>query len=162
MSTPGNDATWTDDTSTQRAAWRRWLFRFIALTATGLGFLYGFIVLVDPYSTGRFALTDRFDRVSENQFFAKAGIIRDPQFDAAIIGASTAASIDPAPISAETGRNIAQLSFYGTVAQTHQLISRVFERHHSARQTLQIIVLEGDTCLPQLAGGRQVISALAV
>jgi hypothetical protein len=149
------DATLKAASPTEAAAWRRWLALFLAFTVAGLVLLYVFIVLIDPYATGRFALTDRLDRVSENQFFAKAGIIRDPQFDAAIIGASTAASIDPAPVSAETGRNFAQLSFYGTYSRTHQLISRVFEKHHSARQTLQIIVLEWDTCMPQfLEDGR--------
>ena len=84
-----------DDLTAESPAWRRWLISLALFATAGLALLYAFIVLVDPYTTGRFALSQRLDRVSKNQFFAKASIIRDPQFDAAILGASTAGSLAP-------------------------------------------------------------------
>jgi hypothetical protein len=139
-----------DEASAQAPVWRRWLIAFALFSAAGLALLYAFIMLVDPYTTGRFALTQRLDRVSKNQFFAKAGIIRDPQFDAAIFGASTAGSLDPAPIGAASGRRVVQLAFYGTVPQTNRFISRIFEQHHRARPTAQIIILDSHWCSPDI------------
>jgi hypothetical protein len=137
-----------DDATTESPAWRRWLIAFALFSAAGLALLYAFIVLVDPYTTGRFALSQRLDRVSKNQFFAKTSVIRDPQFDTAIVGASTAGSLDPAPIGAASGRKVAQLAFYGTVPQIHRFVSRVFERHHRGRSTAQIIVMDSNWCSP--------------
>ncbi len=137
-----------DEATADTPAWRRWLIAFALFSTVGLALLYAFIVLVDPYTTGRFALTQRLDRVSKNQFFAKASIIRDPQFDAAILGASTAGSLDPAPIGAASGLKVVQLAFYGTVPRTNRFISRVFEKHRRGRQTVQIIVIDTHWCSP--------------
>ena len=73
-----------------RPQWRTWLLVMLSLSVSFSAALYAVVVLVDPFSTGRFALTHRVDFATSNTRLANAGLVRDTQFDATIIGDSTA------------------------------------------------------------------------
>jgi len=129
-------------------AWGRWLLQFVSLLVGGLLAAYLFALLVDPFSTGRFAITQRIDRASDNQWFAKAGLVRDAQFDAALIGSSVAGTLDPSHIGEITGRKVVQLSLYGVVPQNLLEVARAYDRHHRNKPTLQIYILDENWCYP--------------
>ena len=137
-----------DGRSVASSAWRRWLLQFVSIAVGGLLATFLLTVLVDPFSTGRFAITQRIDRTPVNQWFAKAGIVRDAGFDAALIGSSVAGTLDPSRIGEITGRTVVQLSLYGVVPQNLLAVARAYDRHHRSRPTLQIYVLEENWCYP--------------
>ena len=132
-------------------AWRSWLRVLLLSMAALCGASYAAVVLIDPFSTGRFALTQRIDRASIDtwHWFAKAGIIRDQRFDAAIFGSSVSGALDPVRIGAMTGRKVLQATLYGAFPQDTLLASRAFERHHRGRLALHIISLEIHWCREQ-------------
>lgn len=144
-----DDATQIEGAIAEAPQWRRWLACLVLGSAGGAAVLFAFIVLIDPYSTGRLALMQRLDRVPVDAWLAKAGVIRDPQFDAAIIGASTADALDPASIGAASGLNVVQLAFPGTAPRTTRLMSQLFASHHRGKSTLQILIIIGEHwCAP--------------
>jgi hypothetical protein len=134
-------------------AWRRWLWTLMALATAFCVSSYAAIVLIDPFSTGRFALTQRIDRAPDDtwHWFAKAGIIRDPQFDGVIIGSSVAGTLDPVTIGTTTGHTIAQLALYGGTPQNNLLALRSFRRHHRDRPLLYILTLDALWCTDKMA-----------
>jgi hypothetical protein len=81
-------------------AWRRCAVAFLAAFFGGLGSLYAFVLLVDPYDTGRFPTpmpTGVFagqGRFETGQRTGSASRGRDPRFNAAIFGNSRAQLFD--------------------------------------------------------------------
>ncbi len=146
-----DDTTQIEGAIAEAPQWRRWLACLVLGSAGGAAMLFAFILLIDPYTTGRLALSGRLDMASGNASFAKAAVIRDPQFDTAIVGASTGDSLDPAHISGISNRSVAQLSIQGTNPANVRLISRTFERHRRGKPTWQIIVIDLNWCHPRLA-----------
>jgi hypothetical protein len=128
--------------------WRQWLAAFL-LTAGVLGaVLYTGVVLIDPFSTGRFSLTQSIDIASRNPRLIKGGVARDPRFDAAIFGSSTGYPLDPQKIGAESGWDVAQLAIPATLPPSQLLVARSFQHHHSGRANLQIYMLDQLWCRP--------------
>jgi hypothetical protein len=129
--------------------WARWLGTFVAILAGLFVACYAFVVLIDPFSTGRFALTQRIDRVPHDSWFwfAKAGLIRDAQFDAILLGSSVAGTLDPVHIGEIAGRNILQAALYGAFPHNLLTVSRAFDRHHAGKQPLRVITLEHHWCV---------------
>jgi hypothetical protein len=126
--------------------WRTWLYWCGgSFAAMSLG-LYAGVVLVDPFATGRFALTQRVDVTTKISRLAKAGLVRDPQFDAAIIGNSATFSIDPARVGAVTGRKVVQLAISASVPAEQLVIASLFERFHPGTATLTIFMLDSLWC----------------
>jgi len=134
-------------------AWQSWLRMLLTLLTALCAGLYIAVVLIDPFSTGRFALTQRIDRASTDTWywFTKAGIIRDQRFDAAIIGSSVSGTLDPVQIGQATGRAIVQLTLYGAGPPDSLLALRSFVRHHPGRPLLNILVLDLHWCRETLA-----------
>jgi hypothetical protein len=136
-------------------AWRHWLWRFGGLFAATSVALYLCVVVVDPFSTGRFALTQRIDVATPTSRLAKAGIVRDPQFNAAIFGSSFAVPLDPAKVGAGTGWHVVQLAIEAALPPNQLTVARAFERHHGAGAALDIFILDSLWCRPgdPYAGG---------
>jgi hypothetical protein len=143
-----NSAAQADAAPGEAAAWRRWL-AVLLLTTIVFGIAcYAGTVLIDPFSTGRFALTQRVDVASDNPRLYKIGIARDPRFDAAIFGSSTSDTLNPQAIGRITGWTVAQLGMAAALPPNQLTTARAFQRYHAGRATLQIHVLDKLWCRP--------------
>ena len=136
--------------STGCELWRSWLLHFLCIFAAVLAATYLFVIVIDPFSTGRLALTQHIDRNSGNQFLSKVGLVRDPQFNGAIFGSSIAGGLDPLPVGQLTGLNIVQLSFYGVKPRNMLVVARAYDRRHRDIATLQIYILDFMWCEQEL------------
>jgi hypothetical protein len=126
--------------------WRHWLWRFGGVfAATSVG-LYLCVILVDPFSTGRFALTQRIDVATPVSRLAKVGIVRDPEFNAAIFGSSLGVPLDPVEVGAGTGWRVAQLAIEAALPPNQLTVARAFERHHRLGAALDIFILDSLWC----------------
>lgn len=130
----------------KRRQWRNWLHTLLLVAVAGGALLYLAVVLIDPFSTGRFSLTQRIDITTSNTRLAKAGLVRDPRFDAAIFGDSTAFPLDPTKIAGTSGWRLAQLAIPAATPANILTVARSFERHHPASSTLEVFVLGNSWC----------------
>lgn len=138
----------TADDGCDARPWRRWLRAFL-LTAIILGgVLYAGVVLIDPFSTGRFSLAQGVDIASRNARLIKGGVARDPRFDAAIFGSSTGYALDPQKIGDGSGWTVAQLAIPATLPPSQLLVARAFQGHRNGRANLQIYMLDYLWCRP--------------
>jgi hypothetical protein len=128
------------------ARWSIWLWTFLSLSVGCNILLYCAVVLIDPFSTGRFALTQRVDLATENTLLVRAGLVRDRQFDGAIIGASSGLFLDPINIAQGTRWRIAQLGAMAASPASQLTLARAFERYHPDVRTLEIFVLDAKWC----------------
>jgi len=126
--------------------WRNWFRAFVALALVFSAALYVAVVLIDPFSTGRFSFTQRIDFTTSTMSLARAGLVRDRQFDGAIIGDSTAFVLDPVRIAADSGLRIAQLSLPAMIPTNLLTVARAYERHHRGIRTFEIFVLSMSWC----------------
>jgi hypothetical protein len=108
--------------------------------------LYTDVVLIDPFSTGRFGLSHRIDFASRNTRLVYAGLVRDAGFDGAIFGSSTAVPLDPEKIAVGTAWRFAHLSILAALPQNQLTVARAFARYHSKMPTLQVFVLDELWC----------------
>jgi hypothetical protein len=111
--------------------WGRWLAAFLGALALGAALVFAFVIAVDPYDSGRFGFL-RIEGVSDvNPNTANASRARDPQFDSAIIGDSTAQLLKPSELSSMTGARFVQLTVPGTGPREQLAILDFFVRHHA-------------------------------
>ena len=103
--------------SSEPAVWSRWLRAFLAALALGTALVFGFVIAIDPYDSGHFGFLG-IEGVSDiNANTGNAGRARDPQFNAAIVGDSTAQPLKPSDLSALTGAHFVQLTVPGAGAR---------------------------------------------
>jgi hypothetical protein len=126
----------------QTRTWRGSLTAFLLLTAVFNFGLYTSLLIIDPYSTGRFALTQRVDTASDDYRLSRVGIARDQRFNAALIGASSSHVLDPQVIGQATGWRVAQLTVNGATPDDQLIVARAFERHHQEQTILLIFALD--------------------
>lgn len=131
--------------------WRRWLSTFVVLTVLGATILYIAVVAIDPYATGRFALTDAVDLANTDQRLTRGALVRDSRFNAAIIGASTSLPLDPKVIGEASRWRMAQLSLVGSLPAEQLVVARAFGRHHRSQPTLEVFGLDELWCRPDAA-----------
>lgn len=139
-------------------AWRRCAIAFLTVFFGGIGSIYAFLLLVDPYDTGRFPTPlPRGVFAGEGQFetgqrTGSASRGRDPRFNAAIFGDSRAQLLDPAKLSTATGLSFVQLTTPGSGAREQTTLMRYFLRHHPAAAVMVLGVddrwCEHDPSLP--------------
>jgi hypothetical protein len=127
-------------------AWRAWLWVFLGTTLILFPVLYVTVLVVDPFSTGRFALTQRIDFTTRNIRMGRAGLVRDPQFNGIIVGSSSGLAIDPVRATAGTDWKLAQLAIPGALPPDQLTVARAFERRHLTGRTLFIFVLDSLWC----------------
>ena len=134
--------------------WRRFAILFVDVFAAVVGIAYGFIILVDPYDSGRFAsfgLRSPYD-ASTNQVADLTGSIppsvaafgdtdtsqrtsnvalgRSPRFNAAIFGNSHGQLLSPQRLSRATGLSFVQLTVPGSNVREQLAMMHWFITHH--------------------------------
>jgi hypothetical protein len=123
-------------------AWRRCAIAFLAVFLGGLGSLYAFVLVVDPYDTGRFptplhsGVFSGRGQFETGQRTGNASRGRDPRFNAAVFGNSRAQLLDPAKLSAATGLSFVQLTTPGSGPKEQMTLMRYFLRHHPGAEAM--------------------------
>ena len=122
-----------------RPAWRRWLVVFCGSFFGVSALLFMFVLLMDPYDTGRFPgfrIVGTGDR-SPRTLAASRG--RDPDFNATVIGNSTGQLLDPYRLSRETGLHFTQLTIPATGPREQLALMRWVISHHPAYGAFVIV-----------------------
>jgi hypothetical protein len=134
--------------------WRRFTILFVGVFAAVVGIAYGFIILVDPYDSGRFAslglrspydastsqvadLTGSippsvaaFGDTDTSQRTSNVALGRSPRFNAAIFGNSHGQLLSPHRLSRATGLNFVQLTVPGSNVREQLAMMHWFITHH--------------------------------
>jgi hypothetical protein len=132
--------------STSSSEWRRFLATLAAAAAGALALAWGFLIVADPFDTGRLTPVSSHGLPATGQRLAVASLGRDPAFDAAIVGNSTIQLVSPERLAAITGRRFVQLSIPGTgpVEQLHVL--DWFRRSHGAGARAVVLGFDAAWC----------------
>jgi hypothetical protein len=125
--------------SDQSAGWSRCLAACLGALGIGALLLFTVMIAVDPYDTGRFGLFGIDGVDDRNTQTATASRARDPQFDSAVIGNSTAQLLNPADLSRATGLRFVQLYLTGGTAREQLAVLDFFLRNHSRVGALVIV-----------------------
>jgi hypothetical protein len=130
--------------------WQRFVTVFLMTLCLGGSAAFGFILLIDPYDSGRRGLGWISGIVDEDPRTASASRGRDPRFDSAVIGNSRGQLINPARLSSGSGLNFVQLTVPGTGPREQLALLRWFMGHHDH---IGAIVLAADEtwCTPDPA-----------
>jgi hypothetical protein len=140
--------------------WRRFALLFLGVFVIVVGIAYAFIILVDPYDSGRFAsfglrspydgTTNRladltgsiptssaassgasFGDTDTSQRTSNVALGRSPRFNAAIFGNSHGQLLSPQRLSRATGLNFVQLTVPGSNVREQLAMMHWFIAHHS-------------------------------
>jgi hypothetical protein len=117
-------------------AWRRCAVAFMAVFFGGLGLIYFFLLLVDPYDTGRLPTPFKPGVVDTERRTASASRGRDPRFNAAIFGNSRAQMLDPAKLSVATGLSFVSLTTPGSGPREQIAVIRYFLGYHREAEAM--------------------------
>jgi hypothetical protein len=118
--------------------WRRWLVAFVSAPLLGAALLLTFLIVVDPYDTGKFGLLGIDGVDDQNTRTAIPSRARDPQFDAAVIGNSTVQRLDPTKLSQATGLRFVQLYMIGASPHEELAVLDLYVRSHPRPRALVI------------------------
>ena len=137
----------------ESSAWGRWLATFIGVLVLGAALVYGLVLIVDPYDSGRAGLLGIKGVDDASPRTANASRARDQDFDSAIIGNSTGQMVKPAELSRLTGLRFVQLTVPGTGPREQLAVMDFFLRKHAKVGALVIVTDESwcsrDPALPQ-------------
>src|SRR5689334_2395430 len=97
----------------EEAAWRRFVLRFVVVFAATLAAVLCFVILVDPYDSGRFPSVGITGTADVSQRTLNVGLGRSQKFNAAIFGNSHGQLLDPERLSRATGLSFVQLTVPG-------------------------------------------------
>ena len=117
-------------TSDLSPEWGRCLRACLGALGIGALLLFAVMIAVDPYDSGRFGLfgiDGVDDRATQTATVSRA---RDPQFDSAVFGNSTAQLLNPADLSRGTGLRFVQLYLTGGSAREQMAVLDFFLRNH--------------------------------
>lgn len=127
--------------------WRGFIRTFCYAAVGFAGILYLFILLVDPYDSVPFSLPLEREPISTNQRFAYPSLARNPSFDSAIIGTSTARLLKPSRLNKLTGDNWVNLAMNSATAYEQMEMLTLFLRHHSKVKQV-VIGIDDAWCNP--------------
>lgn len=127
-------------------AWRNWLLLVLSLSVVVSLALWLAVVLIDPFSTGRFALTQRIDITTTNSRLADVAVVRNSSFNGAILGDSVSITLDPKSVARDSNWRLAQLAIYAADVSEVVTVADAFERAHRDGRTLEIFVLSNRWC----------------
>ncbi len=119
--------------------WSRCLAACVGTLGLGALLLFAFMIVVDPYDSGRFGLLGIAGVDDRNTHTAVASFARDASFDSAIIGNSTALMLDPAELSRATGLRFVQLAVTGASPREEFAVLDFFLRQHRRVGALVIV-----------------------
>lgn len=109
--------------------WPRFVKTFLSTLVIGVVALVLFVVIIDPYDTGRFGAGWLPGNVEDDIHTVEISLGRDQRFDSAVIGNSHGLMLDPQRLSAG-GDRFVQLTAQGTSPREQMAILRWFLRHH--------------------------------
>ena len=116
--------------SSDPAAWSRFLRRLLATTAGLCLAIYVFIVLVDPWGVLPLSIPAERPPISTNARYAFPGLARSARFDSAIVGSSTARVFLPDALNAALGTRFVNLGMNAASPYEQTRILEVFLRAH--------------------------------
>jgi hypothetical protein len=122
-----------------RRAWPHFVATFFLTFWLGLAVISVFLIVVDPYDTGRFGGGWLGGDAEDDLRTIEVSLGRKPQFNAAVIGNSHALMLDPTRLSANSGLHFVQLSVQGTGSREQMAILRWFLRHHDHARAVALI-----------------------
>lgn len=111
--------------------WRSFVRHFLIVFIGGLGSIYAFILVVDPYDTGRFPALPLSGVADDYKPVANVSRARNPRFNSAVIGNSHGQLLDPTRLSQSTGLRFVQLTTPGSGPREQLTTLRWFMRHHA-------------------------------
>ncbi len=137
----------TSNSSAGPERWHRFARTFLLTTGTLLAVLYGFVAVVDPWDA--LPLSPPLPRVpiSSNARFSFPALARSPQFDAILLGTSTARLLQPAHLNPLFGARFANLAMNSATAWEQTRLLEVFLRAHPAPRAV-LIGLDAEWCGP--------------
>ncbi len=122
--------------------WQRFAGVFLGVLLGGLGAIYLFLLVIDPYDTGRFPTFMSPGVADEGARTAGASHGRDSRFDAAIFGNSRGFLLDPEKLSQMTGLSFVQMTTPGSGPKEQMTLMRYFMAHHARIDTMVLNVDE--------------------
>jgi hypothetical protein len=126
--------------------WKRF-FRLIAGTAAiGVGLVYAFVVLIDPFGSLPLSLPLPRVPVANNQRFAYPALARLPRFDSAVFGTSTSRLLRPSVLDPIFGARFANLAMNDATVYEQTQLFGVFARAHPGTKAL-IVGLDYRWCV---------------
>jgi hypothetical protein len=96
------------------AAWRHFLRCLLLVALATYGLIVAALLAFDPYDKGWFQLVPGNGIPRAGQRLMNVGLARNPHFDSAVFGDSTAQLLSPARLDALLGGHFAQLTIPGT------------------------------------------------
>jgi hypothetical protein len=117
-------------------AYRRCAIAFLTVFFGGIGLIYAFLVVIDPWDTGRFPtlLPPGVHDIERRTATVSRG--RDTRFNAAIFGNSRTFSLDPEKLSTATGYSFVSLGTPGAGPQEEIQVTRYFLHFHPAVEAI--------------------------
>jgi hypothetical protein len=112
-------------------AWRGFAARFLAAFVAVLAVTLAFVILIDPYDSGRFPSLGIVGISDTNQRTEHVSLGRSDKFNAAIFSDSHGQLLDPDRLTQATGLSFVQLSIPGGYAPEQLAVMRWFIRHHA-------------------------------
>lgn len=116
---------------TDASAWRGFVVLFLTVFVALLVATLAFVILVDPYDSGRFPSLGIVGISDTNQRTEHVSLGRSDKFNAAIFSDSHGQLLDPDRLTRETGLSFVQLSVPGGYSPEQLAVMRWFIRHHA-------------------------------
>lgn len=126
-------------TSDLSPGWGRSLAACLGALGIGALLLYAVMIAVDPYDTGKFGLLGIDGVDDRDTHTAAASRARDPTFESAVIGNSTAQMLNPGDLSRATGLRFVQLYLTGGSPREQLAVLDFFLRNHQRVGALVIV-----------------------
>jgi hypothetical protein len=126
-------------TSDRSDEWGRCLAACLGALAIGAVLLFAVMIAVDPYDAGKFGWLGIDGVDDRDTHTATASRARDPQFDSAVIGNSTAQMLNPSELSRATGLRFVQLYLTGGSPGEQLAVLDFFLRNHQRVGALVIV-----------------------
>jgi hypothetical protein len=136
--------------SDESSQWTRCLTACLGTLGLGALLLLTFMIVVDPYDSGKFGLLGIEGVNDRDTHTGAASRARDTHFDSAIIGNSTALLLDPVALSQASGLRFVQLSIVGASPREQFAVLDFFLRHHPRVGAL-VIVTDPSWCVHERA-----------
>lgn len=125
--------------SISESGWHALLRRYAFWTVIFGLMIAVFVIGLDPYDLGHFALFGNYGVPHFGQRLAVASLGRQAQYDTAIIGNSTLQLIDPQRLAAK-GIHAVSLTIPGTGPLEQLSVAKWFVRHHPGDKTRALII----------------------
>jgi hypothetical protein len=131
------------------AAWRSFVVRFVVVFVAALAATFAFLMLIDPYDSGRFPSVGISGVSDVTQRTLNVSLGRSEKFDATIFGNSHGQLLDPERLSQSTGLSFVLLTIPGAFAPEQLAMMHFFIRHH-ARIGALVLVADDMWCREHL------------